>query len=88
MKTSRKLLLVKDMMIGLVFCQIIHISKKIIEWNTLDSSKQLACDADLEATQQINFTANLYQAGDTYMFFICEQLKETILDFSQSTVKV
>ena len=38
--------------------------------------------------QQITFTANLDCAGETRIFFILEEAKETILDFSQGTVKV
>ena len=38
--------------------------------------------------QQINFTANLDRAGNTKMFFIIEEAKETILDYSQKTVTV
>ena len=53
-----------------------------------DLSKQQAFDADLKATQQINFTGNLDQAGSATMFFIIEKAKETVLDFSQGTVKV
>ena len=37
--------------------------------------------------EQINFTGNLDTAEQT-MFFIIEEAKETILDFSQGTVKV
>ena len=51
-------------------------------------SKQQALDADPRAIQQINFTANLNRAGNTGIFFIFEEAKETILDFSQGTVKV
>ena len=54
----------------------------------IDLSKQQALDADPRAIQQINFTANLDRAGNTTMFFIIEQAKETVLDFSQETVKV
>ena len=54
----------------------------------MDLSKQQAHDADRRAIQQINFTANLDKAGNTTMFFITEEAKETILDFSQGTVKV
>ena len=54
----------------------------------IDLSKQQPLDADLRAIQQINFTANLDRAGNTTMFFITEQAKETVLDFSQRTVKV
>ena len=55
---------------------------------TVDLSKQQALDADHRAIQQINFTANLDRAGNTRVYFILEEAKETILDFSQGTVKV
>ena len=54
----------------------------------VDLSKQQALDADPSAIQQINFTANLDRAGNTSVYFILEEAKETILDFSQGTVKV
>ena len=54
----------------------------------VDLSKQQALDADPRAIQQINFTANLDRAGNTRVCFILEEVKETILDFSQGTVKV
>ena len=54
----------------------------------VDLSKQQALDADPRAIQQINFTANLDRAGNTNVYFILEEAKETILDFSQGTVKV
>ena len=54
----------------------------------IDLSKQEALDADPRAIQQINFTANLDRAGNTGVYFIFEEAKETILDFSQGTVKV
>ena len=53
----------------------------------VDLSKQQALDADPRAIQQINFTANLDTAGNTRVYFILEKAKETILDFSQGTVK-
>ena len=53
-----------------------------------DLSKQQALDADQRTIQQINFTANLNRAGNTRVYFILEEAKETILDFSQGTVKV
>ena len=56
--------------------------------NAVDLSKQQALDADPRAIQQINFTANLGRAGNTGVYFILEEAKETILDFSQGTVKV
>ena len=54
----------------------------------VDLSKQQALDADPRAIQQINFTANLDRAGNTRVYFILEEAKETILDFSHGTVKV
>ena len=54
----------------------------------IDLSKQQALDADLKAIQQINFTANLDQEGNTTMFFIIEEAKGTILEFSKGTVTV
>ena len=54
----------------------------------IDLSKKEALDDDPKAIQQINFTANLDRDGGTTMFFIIEEAKETILAFSQGTVKV
>ena len=54
----------------------------------VDLRKQHALDADPRAIQQINFTSNLDRAGNTRVYFILEEAKETILDFSQGTVKV
>ena len=53
----------------------------------VDLSKQQALDADPRAIQQINFTAILDRAGNTRVYFIIEEAKDTILDFSQGTVK-
>ena len=47
----------------------------------IDLCKQQALDADAKAIQQINFTGNLDRDGNTTMFFIIEEAKETILDF-------
>ena len=54
----------------------------------VDLSKQQALDADPKAIQQINFTANLDRAGNTRLYFILEEAKETVFKFSQGTVKV
>ena len=54
----------------------------------IDWSKEQALDTDPTAIQQINFVANLNIAGNTKMFFIIEEAKETVLDFLQGTVKV
>ena len=56
----------------------------------MDLSKQQALDADPKAIQQINFTGNLArdQSENATMFLIIEEAKETVLDFSQGTVKI
>ena len=54
----------------------------------IDLSKQQARNADPKSFQQINFTANLDRQGITTMFFIVEEAKEIVLDFSQGTIKV
>ena len=54
----------------------------------VDLSKQQALNADPKAIQQINFTANLDRPGNSRIYFILEEAKETVLDFSQGTVKV
>ena len=54
----------------------------------IDLSKQQALDADPKAIQQINFTTNLVRAGNTRFYFILEEAKETVFEFSQGTVKV
>ena len=53
----------------------------------IDLSKQQSLDVDSRAIQQINFTANLDRAGNTRIFFILEEAKETVWDFSRGTVK-
>ena len=53
----------------------------------IDLSKQHALDADPNKKQQINYTGNLRGADNRVIFFIIEEEKETILDFSQGTVK-
>ena len=54
----------------------------------IDLSKQQALDSDPRATQQINFAANLDRTGNTRFYFTLEEVKETIFEFSQGTVKV
>ena len=54
----------------------------------IDLIKQQVLDADPRATQEINFTANLDKAGNTTIFFITEEVKDTIVDFSEGTVKI
>ena len=54
----------------------------------VDLSKQNALDVDPKAIQQINFSANLDRAGNTRFYFILEEGKETVFEFSQGTVNV
>ena len=58
----------------------------------IDLSKQQVLDVDQKAIQQIDFTENLnrdeYINNNKIMICIIEELKETILGFSQGTVKV
>ena len=54
----------------------------------VDLSKQQELDTDPRKIQQINFAANLDRAGNATIFFINEQEKETIFEFSQGTVKI
>ena len=54
----------------------------------IDLSEEQALDADPRAIQQFSFTANFYGTGNTTIFFIIEEAKETVFDFSQGTVKV
>ena len=51
-------------------------------------SKQQALDADLKAIRQIHFTGNLDWAESTTILFIIEEAKDTIVDFSQGTMRV
>ena len=48
----------------------------------IDLSKKQALDADPRAILQINFTVNLERDGNTTIFFIIEEAKQTVLDFS------
>ena len=54
----------------------------------VDLSKQQALAVDPKAIRQINFTANLDRAGNTRLYFIFEEAKETVFEFSQGTIKV
>ena len=45
-------------------------------------------DADPKAIKEINFIEILDREWNTTMFFIVQETKEIILDFSQGTVRV
>ena len=54
----------------------------------VDLSKQQVLDTDSKEIKQISFTGNIDLDGHTTMFFIIEEAKETILDFSEGTLRV
>ena len=62
--------------------------KEIYKMIAVDLSTQNELDVDPRAIQQINFTANLDKAGNTAIFSIIEEAKETVFEFSQGIVKV
>ena len=62
--------------------------KEHYEMIVIDLSKQQALNADPRTIQRINFTGNLNRDGYTTTFFFLEEAKDTILDFSQGTVRV
>ena len=47
----------------------------------IDLSKKQKVDADPKSIKQISFTGNLSRAEDATMFFIIEEVKETVLIF-------
>ena len=50
----------------------------------VDLNKKQKLDTNPRSKQQINFTGNIGKV--TSMFFIIEEVKETILDFSKSNM--
>ena len=56
----------------------------------INLSKQEALDTDPKAIQQINLTGNLERErnANATLFFIIEEAKKTVLNFSKGTVKV
>ena len=54
----------------------------------VDLRKQQSLDVNPKAIQQINFTGNLDRPGNTRFYFILEEAKETVFEFSKGTVKV
>ena len=66
---------------------MLSFSKKILkdDINRFKLSAQTIA-ADPKTMQQINFNENLNELENTIMFFITEEVKETILDSSQATV--
>ena len=55
---------------------------------SVDLSKQQELDSDPRKIQQVNFTGNLDRDGNATIFFITEQEKETLFEFSQGAVQI
>ena len=87
-KILEKLLPAKEMTMQLVVLLDYTWFKKYYKMIAIDLCKEQALDANPKAIQQINFTANLDRAKKTTFYFILEQAKETVFEFSQGTVKV
>ena len=65
--------------------------KKKYKIITADLSKQKALDADSRAIQQIIFTSERKSTVENtrvIIFYVLEQSKQTILEFSKRTAKV
>ena len=62
--------------------------KKCHKLIAIDLRKQQKLDADPKAIQQIHFTGNLTRGEGARMYFIIEEAKETVFDFSKGTVKL
>ena len=54
----------------------------------VDLNKKQALEGDPRTIKKTNFNGNLDCAGGTAIFFNFEEAKETILDFSQETIRV
>ena len=57
--------------------------KRYYKLITIDLSRQQYLNADLKAIQKINFTGILNRVKCATMFFIIEETKEGVLDFSR-----
>ena len=53
----------------------------------VDLSRKQALSPDPRKNPQITFTANLDRAGNTRVYFVLEESKETKINFAQGTVK-
>ena len=60
----------------------------MLDYPYFKENDKMIADVDPRAIQQTSFTANLDWAAGAIMFSIIEKAKETVLYFSQGTVKV
>ena len=86
--TFEELQLVKEMITKPVVCWITIISKKHYKMTGIDLSEQQALDATPKTMKQTNLTGNLSGTQNRAMIFIIEEVKDSILDFPQKTMKV
>ena len=71
-----------------LFSRLSQFQRTLCKFIKIDLSKQDALDVDPKTTQQINSAENLDQDRNTTMFSNTEEAKETILDFSQGTMRI
>ena len=57
--------------------------KKYYKMIAIDLGKQQVLDADPRAIQQTNFTANLSRPGNTRIYFVLEEAKETFWTYQK-----
>ena len=62
--------------------------KRYYKLIAVDLGRQQYLNADLKAIQQINFTGILNRVKGATMFFVIEESKEGVLDFSKGTIIV
>ena len=77
---------VKKMIMQQVFLLDYNYFKEHYKMIAIDLSKQQELDSDRKALQENNITKNLQQQAT--IFSIIEEVKETVLDFLQGTIKV
>lgn len=61
--------------------------KEIYKLIVISQIKQKSLNVDPKVIQQISFMGSLECAGGITMFFIIKEIKETVLDFLQGTLK-
>ena len=71
-----------------MFSRLSQCQRTLCKLIKIDLSKQQALDVDPKTAQQINSAENLDQDRNTTIFFNIEEPKETILDFSQGTMRI
>lgn len=62
--------------------------KEIYKLIVISQCKQKSLNVDPKVIQQISFMGYLECTGGITMFFIIKEIKETVLGFSQGTLKV